>query len=275
MFKEKKTRIRNSSPAFRGFAPSAPFVALSCRFCWNSLLPFSPIFRPLYFLVLPGTFIVQVDVLLHAHLTAGACRLCCLRLRCKCPGITTVATAATPRPASLPWALDRLSAILHHPSYWINLPEVLHQQRGRAGFPRGLSLSVALRVRSSSVLVPNQILLGIWRLCGERHFSHATVVGTWQPHLPAPSRVEAAVGRTRRCLALWYLLHNSPKTGNHSSWQGSRESFWAQLDGDAKGVQRSQRRSCVTCFALIRSYHESAWQLRTEWTLRQMGTMGQ
>ena len=80
------------------------------------LLPFSPILRPPYFLVLPGTFIVQVDVLL-AHLVASACRLCCLRLRCKCPGITTVTTAATPRPASLPRALDRLSAILHCPSY--------------------------------------------------------------------------------------------------------------------------------------------------------------
>lgn len=85
------------------------------------LLPFSPILllftSSFYFLVLPGTFVVQVDVLLLAHLVASACRLCCLRLRCKCPGITTVTTAATPRPASLPRALDRLSAILHCLSY--------------------------------------------------------------------------------------------------------------------------------------------------------------
>lgn len=49
---------------------------------------------------------------------------------------------------------------------------------------------------------------------------------------------------------------------------GGVESSWAQLDRDTEGVQRLHSRSCVSCIALIRSYHESAWQLRTERTLR-------
>ena len=193
----------------------------------------------------------------------------------KCPGIPTATTAATPRPASLPWALDRLSAILHRPSYWIHLPEVLHQQRGRAGFPRGLTLSVSVRVRSSSVLVPNQILRGIWRLCGERGISpmlQSPEPGSlicwlhqgWKQQLGEPG-VALHSGTSFITLQRLGTIHLGREA----------ESFWAQLDRDAKGVRRSRRRSCVTCFALIRSYHESAWQLRTEWTLRQMGTMGQ
>lgn len=61
-----------------------------------------------------------------------------------------------------------LSALLHRPSCLINLPEVFPQQRGRAWFPRGLTLGHALRVKSCTVHVTDSCVLNPEELPGGR-----------------------------------------------------------------------------------------------------------
>lgn len=84
-----------------------------------------------------------------------------------------------------------------HPSSSINVPLI------SANYVHMCTMSGALDLFKSSILVVNQIFNMIWKLEWERNLSCVIVAETSQLFMLTPWVVEAAVWRTSRPLLLW------------------------------------------------------------------------